>query len=689
MLPNFEDFAYRPPTESIRSTPEQDLTTVRSRVPVFQRLEPPINNFHGRSWTDEELAALLVFRRWFTNSWHDIAAIMTEMFPMAEALTPRKCSAYWRDICRRKKADLSKNKNNLRIRIQESDFIVKTPEINTLIARVESAARSRGILPHHRLVEDMTLRRSALRRQPQPSNIPVFSTHRHTQQSQPINNPFLNTQRQLPQLTNSISSTQGMHARQSSLDSTRTDFLPDNARDIIIIMSDSEDEMESARPCTPVFPDQDIILVEDSPINDMRSLSEALPDTPCPPPRGPAAGRLAQSSLPSDFPNASSSAQKQVEEEGIPALLFRKWGPKSAGLNSPSYFRASEFQLPIGRMPTPIPPESSYFKQRLAHHMARSPTGTPFISTSDSLIWVVCKAFDDLESGVNPHEINLTLIDSRESKTAFSPVYVAPLYKALKKKRDGHVPTAHLRYSASTEWVFWAEIAKGLQATVTLADLYYLSSQSSSVATILRLDILEKSRKITKIFPTNRPAVIEAGVYAIIQGWWIYFQSEENLQRAFSIWILLVFEDSTSSSDFKTSLALDAAKVAFFAGAQLAKNFYGRASKPGKNTRKCTGEKKRASHSNQQTGSTVRKSKNKGKAKRQPLTEIEKELLELINDSSQDRTFTGLLAGHNVENSDDEDDSEDDEVDNDDEENEVNQGLSPIIEEDDEYIIVG
>jgi hypothetical protein len=276
------------------------------------------------------------------------------------------------------------------------------------------------------------------------------------------------------------------------------------------------------------------------------------------------------------------------------------WQPTSGGTNSTTYFRASEFKLPMKRMPTPIPETTTYFKSKLAHHMALSDefkSFSPFISATDSLVWLVFKAIDQVNQGAEPKEVHITTIDGKESSKSSDCRYAAPIYKEI-KKMEGLVPDNHRKYKASSEWIYWYEISSGIRGTCTVADIYSLCKESRAAAEVFRLDAFKKARstlgarlniidtpvylddtthtgfaKILLLFdikPTMDPDIIEAGVHAIVQGWNVLFRSKDDLEEAFGVWVFYTFKNTQASQPFDIDISL----AAFVAGAQNATKSY-------------------------------------------------------------------------------------------------------------------
>jgi hypothetical protein len=255
----------------------------------------------------------------------------------------------------------------------------------------------------------------------------------------------------------------------------------------------------------------------------------------------------------------------------IPALLFRMFSERSAGENSPRKFRASDF-LDVKRISTPPPLSNSYFLTRLASHYRRRQLGSPVISTTDSLVWVIHKAIQEqnaLREGNQTRECSkIAVIMSSDIQ---SRIYSGREAYSELKRIPGAVPVQHRKFKSASEYLIWGEIpGVAISKTISLDELYKKTQECPALDRLLRLNVLESFKRLfpaLKQFTANPVAldsttaigfaklliffnitpaipgqIISAGICRIINGWILKICREEDIRDAFDLWVFQFFK---------------------------------------------------------------------------------------------------------------------------------------------------
>jgi hypothetical protein len=252
-----------------------------------------------------------------------------------------------------------------------------------------------------------------------------------------------------------------------------------------------------------------------------------------------------------------------LQTKGLPPLLFRMFDDIKAGINRPDYFKASKFApLPEARRPTPPLEESTMFKWEVSLHMNRKGVGTPFISTTSSLLWAVHMAATSKSNDVA--SIGLSVIDTRAANEECG-VYPASKLFSKAKKDPGFVEKKNRGYMASTEYLVWFQIPQpAIQKSIRYYDLEELANSDYGVRTILQLDKFKTSTSIAilrskfmsdvvdlntnrmlgfaklllffGVTPLSDPKAIKTMTFSIVQGWCLGVPSALCAKDAFTGW---------------------------------------------------------------------------------------------------------------------------------------------------------
>ncbi|KAK4547132.1 hypothetical protein LTR36_001353 [Oleoguttula mirabilis] len=195
---------------------------------------------------------------------------------------------------------------------------------------------------------------------------------------------------------------------------------------------------------------------------------------------------------PSEYEETEKDLVPPTEAAAHPpasALLFRYWTDASQSKLIQGQFKAGRFRT-INIAPPPLPklgsphfPLSDFFM-----HLNRNEVASPFISTSNFLLWIVRLAAKKAASGVTGGFISIIDATQLEERNVF---HVPPFHASLCKKRPFE-RGAHY-YHGSHEFMVYHEIpSNAVIRTIAVQDLSGLASADSMMRDVLRLDILSK-----------------------------------------------------------------------------------------------------------------------------------------------------------------------------------------------------
>lgn len=165
--------------------------------------------------------------------------------------------------------------------------------------------------------------------------------------------------------------------------------------------------------------------------------------------------------LAKDFEVVGFSPATLQPDGNIPALVFRCYDHNSAGINTPSYFRAGHFPNTRRSIYRPPRQESNRFETYFENHMSPEALGSPFVSVASSLLSVLKKAFQKSSKAVNTTDTTATSATSDIHITVINgPALASTAYHAgtiaARLKRRGFL--RKMTYKASCEWLVWGEI---------------------------------------------------------------------------------------------------------------------------------------------------------------------------------------------------------------------------------------
>jgi hypothetical protein len=289
--------------------------------------------------------------------------------------------------------------------------------------------------------------------------------------------------------------------------------------------------------------------------------------------------------------NSSDTILEDTPDIDEPGLLFRTFSCQSTE-ESAQNLRARDF-MDVD-MPIPSPPsnDDAYFWHRVGVHYRRTESGSPFLSTSNSLLWVVHKAIkQNQEQDLASHlvNINIMVLDPTIIKSTTDIFVGRSMYRECKHR--GLIRQAHLRYQSACEYLVWAEIHKdSVLKLISFKDLQSLADRSLPVNAILRLDDMASFDTVSKIreyfsgnpvvlnfavylgfaklllffgiTPASGAKFIHAGAYALMFGWVIQVDTDASIYEAFAIWVVHFFKKHNTD----THVDIDQAREAFFEG---------------------------------------------------------------------------------------------------------------------------
>lgn len=172
----------------------------------------------------------------------------------------------------------------------------------------------------------------------------------------------------------------------------------------------------------------------------------------------------------------------------LPQLVFRFYNNESSGMNGPASMRAGLFQDSRAKVASPPEIDSEVFRKEAAKHFSWTREPTPFISMYESFLPVLHRAL------LSTTEASIAVIDlhavSRSQERNRSKIYVA----ALIVKRLGLTPEI-FGYRARSEWLVWGMIEKdAIVATFKIEHLRKFLAGSPDVSIVLRFPAIESSR---------------------------------------------------------------------------------------------------------------------------------------------------------------------------------------------------
>ncbi|KAF2089098.1 hypothetical protein K490DRAFT_64305 [Saccharata proteae CBS 121410] len=263
-----------------------------------------------------------------------------------------------------------------------------------------------------------------------------------------------------------------------------------------------------------------------------------------------------------------SSGSSAPGKRPSPAILYRCYDNKSAGVNSPNGFTAGLF-TGLGSKPQVPPPSSALdplVKFFVGHHVwpqemqrrqklrlnesssnesssASSTPSSPLISVGDSLIWALHKAMESHKARREPHIAVLDGSKLSVDGTGFYPA--APIVGELKKSGS----LRDMRYKAAAEYMVWGSIQKdaiikdidfstfiemiSTQDTTAGGDLLRLGQFNGSSIAVVRAKFTAEGLLIDPyegaalgriaatlgIGPSTSNEAVQQAVFNIVQGW--------------------------------------------------------------------------------------------------------------------------------------------------------------------------
>lgn len=186
------------------------------------------------------------------------------------------------------------------------------------------------------------------------------------------------------------------------------------------------------------------------------------------------------SSRTSSYSCAKALSLNKLPGFEAPKILFRVWDENSGGFNSISGFKASDTSS-LKNLTKAI------LQRRATRHILgkRDPKGSPFISTTPSLIWAIRKMYKP-QPGRALGDVYLAIIDGTTA-SASSSWWCA---------NDLRSPDWPKYYSGGYEWLIETEIPSPamIGASISRSSLEKLCSASPYVASLLQLDIISTGK---------------------------------------------------------------------------------------------------------------------------------------------------------------------------------------------------
>jgi hypothetical protein len=289
----------------------------------------------------------------------------------------------------------------------------------------------------------------------------------------------------------------------------------------------------------------------------------------------------------------SKPAKRTEVPRDLPTVLFRAFTTKTIGLNTAKGFKASHFNFDRVS-PRAIPPPPSVndysFQLSAASHWSRDKNGSPFISTTSSLLFAVHKA---LQEDINPSEVFLAIIDPSQIDRRYI-YYGGDLYPKIKdmlpKTRQ------YQKYQGSTEYLIYFEITQtAILHTVSLQQIFELCHQSPSAEAIFRIEFIKDHLrlgvpKVARHFgqsplelndlhqagfanilltlgvtPSSTPNLITGAIKALIDGWSFKTPELRHVDSAFEQWVFFW----TKTTEIQTIPDMRGAQAAFNEGIVL------------------------------------------------------------------------------------------------------------------------
>lgn len=181
-----------------------------------------------------------------------------------------------------------------------------------------------------------------------------------------------------------------------------------------------------------------------------------------------------------------SLSQEQVDQLPRPQIVFRFYNDNSSGTNGPTGMRAGLFQDSRAKVASPPGIDSEAFRKEAAKHFSWTREPTPFISTYKSILPVLHRAL------LSTIEASIAVIDLQTvgKQGNHSKVYDgAHIMKRLGLRQEAH------GYRAISEWLVWGMIEKdAIVATFSIKHLRKFLAGSPDVCIVLRFPAIESSK---------------------------------------------------------------------------------------------------------------------------------------------------------------------------------------------------